>query len=134
MKTWWETVSAAEACGDWDAAISAVSGVAECFSADPDRHGAHLWHLDLLVHAGHLDELAARGESDPHAARRLNRFLYEQGSDADLRQRALHGSKSALYLLVRLLRERGEDEAARQAATEIDATDTYALELAGMAA
>ncbi|MGV9413567.1 hypothetical protein ACWDOP_27010 [Nocardia sp. NPDC003693] len=134
MNTWWETASAAEARGDWDAAISAVSDVAECFSANPDLHHAHLWHLDLLVRAGHLDELAARGKSDPHAARRLNRFLYEEGRDTDLRQRALQGNKSALYLLVRLLRERGEDAAARQAVTEIDATDTYALELAGMAA
>jgi hypothetical protein len=40
------------------------------------------------------------------------------------------GDKAALYLLVRLLRVRGEQTAAQQAVADIDAGDTYAIELA----
>ncbi|MGW5517146.1 hypothetical protein [Nocardia africana] len=130
METWVDTVRAAEARCDWDAAISAVSVAAECYSADHNRHDAHLWHMDLLAKARRLDELATRGETDVHARRRLDRFLYEDGRDCDLRQRALHGDKTALYFLVRLLRHRGEKAAAQQVVAEIDRTDKYALELA----
>ncbi|MEV0108206.1 hypothetical protein AB0H42_17970 [Nocardia sp. NPDC050799] len=130
METWLVAARAAEARCDWDAAISAVSAVAECYSADHNRHNAHLWHMDLLAKARRLDELATRGESDVHARRRLDRFLYEDGRDRDLRQRALHGDKTALYFLVRLLRQRGEQAAAQQVVTEIDGTDEYALDLA----
>ena len=107
-----------------------VSGYTECYSYDHHRHNAHLWHMNLLVKAGLLDELAERAEHDVHARRRLDRLLSEDGRDDELRQRAQHGDKTALYHLVRLLRMRGEHEAAVQAATDIDPTDTYAAELA----
>jgi hypothetical protein len=86
--------------------------------------------MDLLAMAGRLEELAARGTTDVHARRRLDRFLYEQGRDGDLRHRARHGDRYALYMLVRLLRERGDQAAARQAVVDIDATDAYASKLA----
>ncbi|MEV5646791.1 hypothetical protein AB0L57_00945 [Nocardia sp. NPDC052254] len=130
VENWFEAAVAAEARRDWDAAISAVEAVEECYSVAPERHDAHLWHMDLLVKARYLDELAARSETDVHARRRLDRFLYEDGRDRDLRQRALHGDKQALYFLVRLLRQRGDEAAARRAVAEIDGTDGYALELA----
>lgn len=130
VENWFEAARAAEARCDWDAAISAVKTFEECYSVDHNRHDAHLWHMDLLVKARHLDELAARGKNDVHARRRLDRFLYGDGRDHDLRQRALHGDKLALYFLVRLLHQRGEQAAAQQAVTEIDGTDKYALELA----
>jgi len=74
--------------------------------------------------------LAELAKTDVHARRRLDRFLYEEGRDSELRRRAEHGDKTALYLLVRLLRARGEQTAAQQAVADIDATDTYAIELA----
>ncbi|MFE0591060.1 hypothetical protein [Micromonospora echinospora] len=101
------SAEAAEARGDWATAIAIVSEFAECHSHDPYRHNAHLWHMDLLVKAGLLRELADRAEIDVHARRRLGRFLYEEGHDDELRERAQRGDKIALYLLVRLLRDRG---------------------------
>jgi hypothetical protein len=80
---WDEIARDAEDHGDWDRAISAVSSVAECYSADDWRHNAHLWHMDLLVRAGRLAELAALGKDDVHARRRLNRRLSEE-SDSSL--------------------------------------------------
>jgi hypothetical protein len=130
VTNWAEAIRAAEQRAEWDAAISVVSGVAECYSHDPDRHAAHLRHMDLLAKAGRLDELAVLGETDVHARRRLDRFLFDQGRDDELRQRARHGDRTALYLLVRLLRQRGEQAAARQAVADIDATDAYAWKLA----
>ncbi|WP_328406934.1 hypothetical protein [Nocardia sp. NBC_00403] len=130
METWFDAARAAETGHDWDAAISAVSAVAECYSADHNRHDAHLWHMDLLVKARRLDELATRGETDVHARRRLDRFLYEDSRDRDLRQRAQHGDKTTLYLLVKLLCQREEQAAAQQVVAEIDGTDEYALGLA----
>ncbi|WP_440082170.1 hypothetical protein [Streptosporangium sp. LJ11] len=86
--------------------------------------------MDLLARAGRLDELALRGETDRHAQRRLDRLLYEEGRDNELRRRAQYRDKTALYLLVRLLRRRGEQAAAQQAVADIDETDSYALQLA----
>ncbi|MFC6019100.1 hypothetical protein ACFP2T_23170 [Plantactinospora solaniradicis] len=86
--------------------------------------------MDLLAKAGRVEELAARAETDVHPRRRLDRFRYEQDRDGDLRHRARHGDRYALYMLVRLLRERGDEPAARQAVVDIDATDTYASKLA----
>ncbi|MEU2036691.1 hypothetical protein [Nocardia amamiensis] len=80
--------------------------------------------------AGRIDELATLAETDVHARRRLDRFLYENGCDGDLRQRAQRGDKAALYFLVKLLRRRGEQTAAQQVVDEIDPADQYALELA----
>ncbi len=93
-------------------------------------HNAHLWHMDLLAKAGRIDELATLAETDVHARRRLDRFLYENGCDDDLRQRAQRGDKAALYNLVKLLRQRGEQTGAQQVVDEIDPADQYALELA----
>jgi hypothetical protein len=86
--------------------------------------------MDLLVKAGLLRELVDRAEIDVHARRQLNRFLYEEGHDGVLRERAQRGDKTALYLLVRLLRDRGGPAAAMQAIVDIDVTDTYAIKLA----
>lgn len=130
METWNETASSAEARGDWDVAISAVSAYAECYSPDHTRHSAHLWHMDLLARAGRLDELATLGETDVHARRHLDRFLFENHRDGHLRQRAQQGDKTALYYLLRLLRQRGEHTAAQQVAAEIDGADEYARHLA----
>lgn len=130
MRSWADAVQAAEDRSDWDEAISVIGSVAECDSHDYIRHDAHLWHMDLLARAGRLDDLATRGETDRHARRRLDRLLYEEGRDRELRHRAVHGDKAALYLLVRLLRERGEQVAAQQAVVEIDAMDVYAMQLA----
>ncbi len=111
---------AAETRGDWAAAIAMVSEFAECYSPDHYRHDAHLWHMDLLAKAGLLHELAELAKSDVHARRRLDRSLYEQGRDDELHQRARWGDKTALYLLVRLLRTRGEHTAAQQVVADID--------------
>ncbi|RJO72994.1 hypothetical protein D5S18_21910 [Nocardia panacis] len=125
-----DAVRAAESRSDWGAAISVVSAAARCRSADADMHNAHLWHMDLLVKAELIDELAMLARADVHARRRLDRFLYENGCDGDLRQRAQRGDKAALYYLVKLLRRRGEQIAAQQVVDEIDPADQYALELA----
>ncbi|MEU1432439.1 hypothetical protein ABZ412_35770 [Nocardia sp. NPDC005746] len=125
-----DAARAAESRGDWGAAISVVSAAAECCSADADTHNAHLWLMDLLAKAERIDELATLAEADVHARRRLDRFLYENGRDDDLRQRAHLGDKTALYYLVKLLRRRGEQTAAQQVVDEIDPADQYALELA----
>ncbi|GGN63676.1 hypothetical protein GCM10010112_23140 [Actinoplanes lobatus] len=124
------SAEAAEARGDWDAAIAEVSQFAECYSPDYHRHHAHLWHMDLLAKAGRLHELADLAENDVHARRRLDRFLFEEGRDSDLRQRAERGDKTALYLLVRLLRGQGKYGAATQAVLDIDEPNSYAAELA----
>jgi hypothetical protein len=124
------SAEAAEARGDWATAIAMVSEFAECYSRDPYRHNAHLWHMDLLVKAGLLRELVDRAEIDVHARRQLDRFLYEEGRDGLLRERAQCGDKTALYLMVRLLRDREGHAAAMQAIADIDMTDTYAIELA----
>jgi hypothetical protein len=121
---------AAAGRGDWATAIAMVSKVSESYSPDHNRHSLHLWHLDLLVKAGRLHELAELAKTDTPARRRLDRFLYEDGRDSELRQRAEHGDKLALYYLVRLLRARGERTAAQQAVADIDPADTYAVELA----
>jgi hypothetical protein len=125
-----EAAQEAEARGDWTTAIAMVSEYAECNSHDHHRHNAHLWHMNLLVKAGLLDEVAERAEHDVHARRRLDQFLFEDGRDDELRQRAQDGDKTAIYHLVRLLHTRGEHAAAMQTATDIDPTDTYAAELA----
>ncbi|GIJ30822.1 hypothetical protein Vqi01_59840 [Micromonospora qiuiae] len=121
---------AAEGRGDWATAIGMVSGFSECYSRDYYRHDAHLWHMELLAKAGLLHELAELAKSDVHARRQLDRFLYEEGCESELRRRAEHGDKTALYFLVRLLRAQGEQTAAQQAVAEIDVADTYAIELA----
>ncbi|GAA2594810.1 hypothetical protein GCM10010435_87290 [Winogradskya consettensis] len=131
----WPTLTAeataAEAREDWAAAIALVSAVAECYSEDYMRHNAHLWHVDLLVRAGLLHELTRFAGTDKHARRRLARFLYDEGRADDLRERAATGDKAALYPLIRLLRARGEHEAAEQVAAELAPADSYARELAG---
>ncbi|WP_433393056.1 hypothetical protein [Micromonospora sp. KLBMP9576] len=124
------SAEAAEARGDWAMAIAMVARFSECYSHDHYRHNAHLWHMELLVKAGLLHELAERAKTDVHARRRLDRLLYEEGRDGELRQRARRGDKTALYFLVRLLRARGEQTAAQQAVVDIDPADTYAIELA----
>jgi hypothetical protein len=124
------SAESAEARGDWAMAIAMVAEFSECYSHDYHRHDAHLWHMELLVKAGLLPELAEYAKTDIHARRRLDRFLCEQGRDSELRQRAQNGDKTALYLLVRLLRTRGEQTAAQQAVADIDPTDAHAIELA----
>ncbi|MEH1129510.1 hypothetical protein [Micromonospora sp. CPCC 206061] len=124
------SAEAAEAHGDWATAIAMVSGFAECYSRDHHRHNAHMWHMELLVKAGFLHELAEHAKTDVHAQRRLDRYLYEEGRDSELRQRGQRGDKTALYFLVRLLRARGEQTAAQQAVADIDPTDAFAIELA----
>ncbi|WP_211364551.1 hypothetical protein [Micromonospora palomenae] len=124
------SAEAAEARGDWAMAIAMVSSFSECYSQDHYRHNAHLWHMELLVKAGLFPELAEHAKTDVHARRRLDRFLYEEGRDSELRQRAQRGDRTALHFLVRLLRARGERTAAQQAVADIDPADTYAIELA----
>jgi hypothetical protein len=77
MPHWSERVRLAEERGDYDEAIAALSVVAECYSADYERHNAHLWHLDMFARAGRHVELAALGRHDVHARRRLTRLLTE---------------------------------------------------------
>jgi hypothetical protein len=60
------SAEAAEARGDWATAIAMVSEFAECYSRDPYRHNAHLWHMDLLVKAGLLRELEPRPRRSRH--------------------------------------------------------------------
>lgn len=124
------SAEAAEARGDWAMAIAMVAGFSECYSHDHYRHNAHLWHMELLVKAGLLHELAERAKTDVHARRRLDRFLYEEGRDSELRRRVQRGDKTALCFLVRLLSARGEQAVAQQAVADIDPADTYAIELA----
>ncbi|WP_422741462.1 hypothetical protein ACN27B_22510 [Micromonospora sp. WMMD754] len=73
---------AAQERGDWTTAIALVEAYAECYSRDPDRHDAHLWHLDLLVRAGRLGELAGLAGTDVHARRRLDRARRERDTPA----------------------------------------------------
>ncbi|MGI5176330.1 hypothetical protein ACQEVZ_08385 [Dactylosporangium sp. CA-152071] len=123
METWFDhaAAEAAEARGDWTTAIAVVSEFAECYSQDFHRHNAHLWHMDLLARAGLLDELADQAGIDVHARRRLDRLLFEEGRAGELRRRAEDGDKTALHLLVRLLRAQGQQAAAVRAAADIDA-------------
>jgi hypothetical protein len=48
----------------------------------------------------------------------------DRGGTGELRERARRGDKTALYLLVRLLRGRGDRAAAVQAVADIGLTDT----------
>lgn len=120
----------AEARGDWVAAIAAASRIAECFSHDHDRHSAHLRHMDLLAKAGLIDELTELAKTDVHARRSLDEHFSETGRDAELRHRAEQGDEYALYKLVRLLRERGDQAGARRAVDDIAPTNAYARQLA----
>ncbi|MEU7414189.1 hypothetical protein AB0B40_33605 [Streptomyces sp. NPDC042638] len=43
----------------------------------------HLWHMDLLAHAGRLSELTELAFTDVHARRRLNGTLREQGMETE---------------------------------------------------
>nr|WP_152332196.1 hypothetical protein [Micromonospora purpureochromogenes] len=83
MPHWSEIARVAQERGDWDRAIAVVGAVAQCYSADHERHNAHLWHLDLLARAGRHVELAALGERDVHARRRLERLPDEEGRRED---------------------------------------------------
>lgn len=120
----------AEARGDWIAAIAAARRIAECYSHDHYRHSAHLRHMHLLTKAGLLDELTELAKTDVHARRSLDKHFYETGRDAELRDRAEHGDEYALYLLVRLLRSRGDQAGARRAVDDIAPTNAYARRLA----
>ncbi|GAB7036467.1 MULTISPECIES: hypothetical protein [Catenuloplanes] len=92
---------------------------------------AHLGRLDGLARAGRLGELAVLAETDNRARRRLDRQLHDEGRADELRARAVGGDRTALLLLIRLLRARGEDDAARQVVQELATTgDDYAVRLA----
>ncbi|GIE83224.1 hypothetical protein Aph02nite_91740 [Actinoplanes philippinensis] len=71
---------AAEAAGEWSTAIALVGAYAECYSQDPHRHNAHLWHIDLLARSGRLQQLTEYAVTDVHARRRLRRLRSEAGS------------------------------------------------------
>ena len=126
---WRARARAAERLGDWDVAIALVGAHAECYSADPDAHGNHLWHMDLLALAGRLPELTERASTDVHARRRLNRALRERGSEAVLRERAERGDRDALYVLVRWLCEAGRVREARRVVHDLGPEDRYAHEI-----
>ncbi|WP_428953326.1 tetratricopeptide repeat protein [Streptomyces sp. cg35] len=126
---WFEQAQAAEQSGDWDTAIPLVSAHAECYSTDYTKHGNHLWHMDLLVHAGRLAELTDLAHMDIHARRRLNRALRDRGLASVLHERAETGDRDALYRLVRLLCETGRTERARETVEEIAPRDQYAQEI-----
>lgn len=110
MTGWAEAARAAEERHDWDAAISAVSAAAECYSHDYNRHDAHLWHMHLLTKAGRLDALARLADSDVHARRQLDRTLRQSGKADELRHRAENGDRYALLQLERLLKTEGLTE------------------------
>ncbi|MEU3076658.1 hypothetical protein [Streptomyces laurentii] len=123
---WFEQAEEAERRQDGDTAITWVSAHAECSSDASDRHGSHLWHLDLLARADRLPELAERATTCVHARRRLNRALRERGMEAALRERADDGDRHALYVLLRLLGEAGRIEEARRVVEEVDPDNAYA--------
>ncbi|GHB28007.1 MULTISPECIES: hypothetical protein [Streptomyces] len=85
--------------------IALISAHAECLFDDPDRHGNHLWHTDLLTRAGRIAELAERAVTGKHAGRRLNRSLRELAMESVLRDRAEGGDHDAPYVSVRLMQE-----------------------------
>lgn len=113
--------------------LGELSAAARLSPFDEDHHSAlyhaHLGHMDALARAGRLDELAALAETDSRARRRLDRQLHDEDRADDLRVRAISGDKTALYLLIRLLRNSGDD-AARQAVQDIASDDDYAQRLA----
>ncbi|GAA4954298.1 hypothetical protein [Actinoplanes utahensis] len=76
-------------------------------------------YATALAGAGRLDELTALAADHRFARRQLDVRLYADGRAADLRQRALAGDLLALFMLIRLLRMRGDDDAARRAAEQI---------------
>jgi hypothetical protein len=128
--------------GEYAAAVEIYASVSAEFASaarqspdDDDLHHAlyqaHLGRLDALAGAGRLDELAALAETDNHARRRLDRQLHHERRADDLRARAIGGDRTALLLLIRLLRSQGEDDAARQAVQDLTTTDDdYAMRLA----
>ncbi|WP_328786662.1 MULTISPECIES: hypothetical protein [unclassified Streptomyces] len=126
---WYEQAQAAEETGNWDTAISLVSARAECYSADYNAHGNHLWHMDLLVRAERFDQLTELAVTDVHACRRLNRALYERGMETELRNRAGDGDRGALYHLVRWLYGAGRPQEARRAVENLGPEDEYAHRL-----
>ncbi|MFI7386948.1 hypothetical protein [Streptomyces sp. NPDC049813] len=126
---WFEQAQAAERSGAWDRAIALVSAHAACYSTDPTEHGNHLWHMDLLAHAGRLAELTDLARTDVHARRRLNRALRDRGMTAVLRERAENGDRDALCTLVRFLCRTGRTERARETIEEIAPQDRYAQQI-----
>ncbi|KUN25534.1 hypothetical protein AQJ23_16370 [Streptomyces antibioticus] len=127
--TWFEQARSAENAGDWDIAIALVSAHAECYSSDCIAHGNHLWHVDLLAHAGRFTELTELARVDVHARRRLNRALLDGGMEAVLHERAESGDRDALYCLVRLLCGDGRTGRAREAVEEIAPQDQHAQKI-----
>jgi hypothetical protein len=126
-----EHTSAIELYASVRAELSAASRPA---ASDESRsralHEANLGYLDALARAGRLDELAALAETDATARRRLDRQLHHEGRADALRARAADGDRTALYLLVRLLRARNEDDAARQAVEDVAPDNEHARRLA----
>jgi hypothetical protein len=127
--------------GEYAVAIAMYASVpAELSSAVPQTawdesqhhaiYEAHLGYLNALAQAGRLDELAALAETDANARRRLDRQLHHEGRSDDLRARAVTGDRTALYLLIRLLRARGDDDAARQAVQDLAPDNDHARQLA----
>ncbi|WP_328475815.1 protein phosphatase 2C domain-containing protein [Actinoplanes sp. NBC_00393] len=122
--------------GDYAAAVDLFASVTGARfpevvdDLDGTLHQAYYGYLDALARAGRLDELAALATNDARARRRLDRQLHEEGRADDLRARAASGDRTALYLLIRLLRARGEQDAARQAVDDIAPDDEYARRLA----
>jgi hypothetical protein len=127
--------------GEYPAAIERYASVSAEFASaaqqapdDEDLnhalYEAYLGRLDALARAGRLDELATLAETDNHARRRLDQQLHHEGRADDLRARAIRGDRTALFLLIRVLRARGDDEAARQAVQDLAPDDDYATRLA----
>ncbi|WP_146246524.1 hypothetical protein [Actinoplanes xinjiangensis] len=127
--------------GDYTAAIEFYASISAEYSSaarqatlDESRqhavYEAHLGYLNALAHAGRLDELAALAETDNQARRRLDHQLYHEGRADDLQARAVKGDRSALYLLIHLLRARGEDDRARQAVQDLAPDNKHARKLA----
>jgi hypothetical protein len=124
-----ERARAAERLQDWDVAIALVSAHAERYSGDPDRHGNHLWHMDLLARAERIPELTELALTDSHARRRLNRSLRERGMEAALRGRAEDGDRHALYVLVRLMCETGRVLGAQKMLQDVSPDNQYAHQI-----
>ncbi|BEL06454.1 hypothetical protein Q0Z83_046450 [Actinoplanes sichuanensis] len=127
--------------GDYAAAIEMyVSVLAEFPTAahraaldEAQNHAvyeAKLGRLDALARSGRLDELTALAETDHQARRRLDRQLHQEGRADELRARAVDGDRTALYLLIRILRDRDEDDAARRVVQELAPDNVSARELA----
>lgn len=131
--------------GEYATAIEMYASISTEFSSAAQRAGfdesqhhavyeAHLGRLDALARAGRLDELAVLAETDGTARRRLDQQLHHEGRADDLRARAAGGDRAALYLLIRLLRTRGEDDAARQVVHDLAPDNDHAVRLAHGAA